>query len=347
MKKVVFIFVLVCAGALLCSAQDVSVNVNSFTIPELSEVPVIDGDLSDAMWAGVPAIPMNLDGDSPAAAPGSGDLDIVLKIAWDDETNALYFALNVIDDALVCTRGLGSSLGTDGYNNERLEIVIDGTNTGDSASTTTSGMHQQYVLDLPNSWDPWDEANDIEAGVLFDGSVGYFYTEGGGIAPSTEFVPVPVFERIEGSLGLDGTHAPWNIADDYFASAAQIRITQPDVTEWAGAPVEYNWEVKIVPYGYLMPNADLGVDLLAPENIANGWLEYWEDPVHEQLDMEVNTVIGFTVQQNDADIWGDAPSREHQTNTTGHDANWNSSEFLSALIMGAKSSTAVSNWELQ
>lgn len=327
-------------------AQDTSVNVNSFTIPELPGVPIIDGDLSDPVWADVPAIPMDKDGDSPAAAPGTGDLDIILKIAWDNETNALYFALNVIDEDFVNVRGVGSSLGNDNYNGERLEIVIDGTNTGDANSSTTSGLHQQYTFDMPNSYDDWDPENDIEAGILYDGFVGLFSTQYGGIAPSEEFVSVPVFERIEGTLNLDGTHAPWNIADDYVESAAQIRVTEAGLAEWADAPVEFNWEVKIIPFAYLMPNADLGVDLVDPANIANGWLDFWEDPVHEKLDMEENMVIGFTVQQNDADAWADAPAREHQTNTTGFDGNWNSSENLSGLILGP-AGTPVTGWELQ
>ena len=93
MKQIVIAVLIVCVGAMWGAAQDTTVNVNSYTIPELPGAPVIDGDLSDAVWANVPAIPMDKDGDSPAAAPGTGDLDIVLKIAWDDETNALYFAI--------------------------------------------------------------------------------------------------------------------------------------------------------------------------------------------------------------------------------------------------------------
>ncbi|MGC9327639.1 MAG: sugar-binding protein [Candidatus Hinthialibacter sp.] len=346
MNKCGFILLVLGFGALAGFAQDTSVNVNSFTIPELPGIPIIDGDLSDPVWADVPAIPMDKDGDSPAAAPGTGDLDIVLKVAWDDETNALYFGINVIDDAFVNVMGMGSSAGTGGWNNERLEVIIDGTNTGDSGSTTTSGLHQQYTFDMPNSWDNWDPGNDIEAGVLYDGNVGFFYTEGGGIAPSEDFVSAPVFERIEGTLNLDGTHAPWNIADDYVESAAQIRATEAGLSNWVEAPVEFNWEIKIVPFGYLMPNADLGVDLGDPNNIANGWLEFWEDPAHEKLDLEENMVIGFTVQQNDADLWSEAPTREHQTNTTGFAGNWNSSENLSGIILGP-GATPVFGWELQ
>lgn len=347
MKKQFGIAALIlCVGAFSGFAQDTSVNVNSYTIPELPGVPVIDGDLSDAVWANVPTIPMDKDGDSPAAAPGTGDLDIVLKIAWDDETNALYFALNVIDESFVQVRGFGSSAGTDGYNNERLEIIIDGTNTGDANSTTTSGFHQQYTFDLPYTYDYWGPDNDIAKKKFVAGELGYFNTLEGGIAPSSTFIPVPVFERIEETLNLTNDSAPWDIADDYVLSAAQIRVTDPNVTEWIEAPVEFNWEVRIVPFEYLEPAANLGYDITDPAEIATGWLSFWKDPAHIPLDLEPNKVIGCVPQQNDGDVWGQAPAREHQTNTSGVAGNWNSSESLTGLILGAKA-TAIPDWSLQ
>ncbi len=326
--------------------QDTSVNVNEFTIPELSTVPEIDGDLSDAAWANVPAIPMDQDGDSPAGVAGSGDLDIVLKVAWDDETNALYFGINVIDDVLVATRGMGSSAGDAGWNNERLEIIMDGANTGDPASSTTSGWHQQYTFDMPNTWDDWDASNDLDNHVFMDGGVGYFNTAGGGIAVSADFVRVPVFERIEGTLGLGAAHAPWNISDSFLESAVQIRATDPNAAEWIEASVEYNWEIKLVPFEYLEGASNLGYDLDDPANISTGYQDFWEMEDHVVVDLEANKVIGFTAQQNDADEWSDAPAREHQTNTTGISGNWNSSESLSALILGPKAAS-VSDWSLQ
>ncbi len=321
-------------------AQDVSVNVNSFTIPELPSLPTIDGDLSDPIWDNVDPIPMDQDGDSPAAEPGTGDLDIVLKVAWDEETNALYFAINVIDEAFVNTRGLGSTLGADGYNGERLELIIDGTNSGDPGSSTTSGFHQQYTFDMPNNWDMNDPDN---------GEYGGFDQDPENYPISTDFMSVPVYERIEGTLNLNEAHYPFNIFDDYVESAVRIRATDDAAAEWFEAPVEYTWEVKLVPFEYLMPAADLGFDIDDPANIENGFQAFWEDDIaHDVLDMEENIVIGFCPQQNDADIYSDAPAREHQTNTTGHDGCWNSSEFLTGLILGPTlSGASVSDWALQ
>lgn len=339
---------LLCAPVFACGAiaQSTDVNVNVFEIPELSSLPVIDGDLSDAVWDSVPVIPMNMDGDSPAAEDGTGDLDITLKVAWDDETNALYFHVNVIDDAFVMTNGRGSSAGDGGWQNERLEIIIDGLNTGDSASSNTTPFHHQYVFDMPNTWDPWSPDNDIENGVFIDQAVGLFNNEDGGIDPTTDFVSVPVFERVEGALNVVNAHAPWNVSDNYLESAAQIRVTDGSVTDWIEAPVEYNFEIKLVAFEELWPAADLGYEIDNPDNIAAGWESFFTDEIHIVKDLEVDGVIGFSAQMNDADIWTDAPAREHQTNTTGVAGNWNSSESLSALFLVAGGSS-VPDWSLQ
>ncbi len=329
------LFFCILAGATTGYAQDTSVNVNAYTIPELPSVPVIDGDLSDAVWGSVPTIPMDKDGDSPAAEPGTGDLDIVLKIAWDDETNALYFAINVIDESFVNVLGLGSTAGSGGYNNERLEIIIDGSNSGDSASSTTSGFHQQYTMDIQNNWDPFDPE------ALYYGG----FDQEGGIPVSTEFVPVLVYERIEGTLNLAEAHYPFNIADEYFESAAMIRVTDPAVTEWMEAPVEINWEVKIVPFEFLDVEAVQFYDLDDPTMIETGWLAFWEDEFNTPLDLEEGHVIGCSPQQNDGDIFAQSPTREHQTNTTGYDGNWDSSENLTGLILGP-AAVSVSDWSI-
>ncbi len=344
-KRFVLASLIVCMGLFISPNLLIAANVNTFTIPELPSLPIIDGDLSDAVWANVPTIPMDKDGDSPAAT-AAGDLDIVLKVAWDDETNSLLFGLNVKDDSWVSVRGLGSSGGTDGYNSERLEIIIDGTNSGDAASTTTSGYHQQYCYDMPNTWDLWDAENSIANKKFYTDAVGLFSDDGGGLAVTTAFTQVPVFERIEGTLSLTNDHSPWQINDQYVETAAQIRVTDPSVTSWVEAPVEFNWEAKIVAFAYLMTADNLGFDIADQANIDNGYLDFWTDAAHEKVDMKEGTIIGCTVQQNDADIWAAAPAREHQTNTVGFDATWNSSENLSGLILGAKA-TSVPNWELQ
>lgn len=348
MKKALFTTLALSVALAPAMAQDTGVNVNSGVAPELSTVPTIDGDLSD--WADIPEfeVPMNMDGDSPAATPGSGDLDIVLKVAWDDETNALYLGINVIDDSLVAYQSLGSSAGDGGWNNERLEVVIDGLNTGDAASNAASEFHYQYTLDMPNTWDPWDSGNDIANKVYVENGVGYFNNADGGVDPTTDFIPMPVFERIEGTIGINNAHAPWNIADEFFESAGQIRATEAGLSEWVEAPVEYNWEIKIVVFEELFNAADFGFDLDDPANIANGWIDHFKDPGNVVKDLEANDVIGFSPQMNDADIWPDG-GREHQTNTTNVGGNWDSSESLTGLILGAVSSggSNVSDWSLR
>lgn len=339
MKRGILLFGAIALLGGSATAQDVSVNVNSYTIPELSTVPVIDGDLSDEAWANVPAIPMDKDGDSPAAEPGTGDLDIVLKVAWDDETNALYFGVNVQDDAFINVQGLGSSLGESGWRNERLEIVIDGLNTGTADSSTTSGFHQQYTVDMPNTWDPFDP----EAGFF-----GGFDQDPDNYPVSTDFIQVPTYERIEGTLNFGGPdHYPYNIADEYFESAAQIRVTDPAATEWLEAPVEYNWEVKIVPFEFLLPADSAVLDIADPAAVESGWIGWFEDEGNDPLDLEEGKVVGASVQQNDDDVFAEEPARQHQTNTTGFSANWNSSESLTGLILGPASETTVSDWSLQ
>lgn len=345
-KKFGLLMLILGVGVLYVPTIASAGNVNTFTIPELPSVPIIDGDLSDAVWANVPVIPMDKDGDSPAATPGKGELDIVLKVAWDDETNALFFGLNVIDDAWVSVRGMGSSAGNDGYNSERLEIILDGTNSGSADSTTTSGYHQQYCFDMPNTWDPWEPTNDIKTKKFLTEFVGYFSADQGGVQPSTTFIDAPVFERIQGTLDLDNTHSPWDVADEFCQSAAKIRVTKSGLTSWVESPVEFNWEVKIVPFAYLMTPSNLGYDIADPANIANGWVDLFKDAAQEKVDMKEGVIIGFTAQQNDVDIWDQAPARIHQTNTVGFSATWNSSENLSGLILGAKATT-VPNWELQ
>lgn len=316
-------------------AQDTSVNVNSFVIPELSEVPVIDGDLSDAVWNTIPEIPMDKDGDSPAAEPGTGDLDIVLKVAWDEETNALYLHVDVTDESFINVQGRGSSAGDGGWRNERLEVVIDGSNSGSADSTTTSGLHQQYTFDMPNNWDENDPDN---------GLYGSFDT--GGLAVSTDFVSVPGYERIEGSVNVTNDHYPFNIADEFLESAVRIRALNPDAVEWLEQPVNFTWEIKLVPFDFLLNIEDLGYDISDPALVESGWLEALEDDAHIVLDLEENEVIGFSPQMNDADVFDLTPAREHQTNTTGFAGNWNSSENLTGLILGPPSDpgTSVADW---
>ena len=102
---------------------------------------------------------------------------------------------------------------------------------------------------------------------------------------------------------MGAAHAPWNISDSFLESAVQFRATDPNAAEWIEASVEYNWEIKLVPFEYLEGASNLGYDLDDPANISTGYQDFWEMEDHVVVDLEANKVIGFTAQQNDADEW--------------------------------------------
>lgn len=304
-------------------AQDTSVNVNTLTAPELPELPVIDGDLSDGVWANVSEVVVDGDGDDPAPTT-PGDLDIVMKVAWDEESNAVLFGFSVVDDVFVNVLGRGASLGQGGHNNERMELIINAANTGDAGHGEDSDYHTQYIFDIPNTWDP-------QPGGIND------------LPVSTDFVQVPVFEGVDGSI--HGSTYPYNFDDTYIESAAQIRVTDPNATEWLESPVEWTWEFKIVLYDEFFSTGAIGYDTNDTVEIESGYKAFFEDPVHIIHDLEVNDVIGISPQQNDSDIFAQSPSREHQVNTTNVAGNWNSSADLTGLILAAQSAS-ISDWEL-
>ena len=323
-KSILWLLVLCGFIAPVVFAQDTSVNVNTITAPQLASPPVIDGDLSDAAWANVPDVIVNGSGDSPAPTQ-PGDLDIVMKVAWDDETNALYFAFNIHDDVFVDVLGRGSSVGDGGWNNERMELILNGINTGSASDGENSVFHTQYIFDIPNTID--DSPNGIAS-----------------IPASTSFISVPVFEGIDGSIQAPGL--PFNLNNDYVQSAALIRVTDPNATEWLESPVEWTWEFKIVVFEELTSTGFLGFDEGDPVNIADGFKAFFEDPVNVIHDLQLNDVIGFSPQQNDADVFSTAPEREHQVNTTNRAGNWDSSAELTGLILGARASSVL-DWSVQ
>lgn len=304
-------------------SQDTGKNVNTLTAPELSSTPVIDGDLSDAVWANVPEIIVNGDGDSPAPT-AAGDLDIVMKVAWDDESNALLFGFSIVDDVFVNVLSRGSSLGSGGHNNERMELIINGANTGDAAHGEDSVFHTQYTFDIPTTW-------DVQPGGIND------------VAPSSSFVSVPVFEAIDGSIIPPAL--PFDLNDGFVESAAQIRVTDPNAAEWLESPVEWTWEIKVVVYDELFSAATAGYDLNDATLAADGFKAFFEDPINLMRNLQVNDVIGISPQQNDSDIFAQAPEREHQVNTTNVAGNWNSSADLTGLILAAQAAD-VSDWEV-
>jgi len=324
--KILVSFVVVSFGLIgtMARAQDTSVNVNTLTAPELAVVPVIDGNLDDPAWAQVPAVRVTGSGDSPAAT-APGDLDITMQVAWDKETNALYFAFNVKDDVFVNVLGLGSSVGSSGWQNERMELILNGLNTGEASHGENSEFHTQYTFDLPNTID--------------DSPVGL-----ADIPVSTEFIAVPVLEGIDGSI--IPSVWPFNLNDGYVQSAAMIRVTDPQVDTWMEAPVEWNWEFKIVVYEQLFNASATGIDMADQANIDNGYLDFFEDAVHVIHILRDHDVIGLSPQQNDADEFDIPPTREHQQNTTNRAGNWDSSAELTGLIL-LPAQVNVADWPIQ
>ncbi len=321
MKSISIVALFVCVMAVSGFAQDTSVNINTLEAQKLSTVPTIDGDLSDPAWANIPEIVVNGSGDDSAPSE-AGDLDITMKVAWDDETNALYFAFNVKDDYFLNLLGIGSSQGGSGWQNERLELITNGANTGDPSHGENSEFHTQYIFDIPNTID--DAPNGL-ANIPF----------------STEFISVPVFEGIDGSI--QASELPYNLSDDYIESAAMIRVTDPGADGWLEVPVEWNWEIKVVIFEEMHSNSVVGVDTSDPAMVAEGYKEFFEEGMNVVKDLALNDVIGISPQQNDADEFGGG--REHQVNTTNRDGNWDSSEFLTGLIL-VEGTTGIQNWEL-
>lgn len=315
----VILIVLVYSAA---NAQDTSVNVNTITAPELSVVPVIDGDLSDAAWANVPEIVVNGSGDDPAPTT-PGDLDIVMKAAWDKETNAVYFAFTVTDDVFVDVEGKGSSVGDSGWHNERLEFIVNAMNTGLASDGENSAFHTQYIFDIPNTVD------DAPGGLV-------------GVPVSTDFTQVPVFEGIDGSIQVP--QYPFNLSDDYVESAAMIRTTDPSATEWAKAPVVFTWEIKLVLFDEMYSASAFGYDLNDPVGLEEGFKEFFEDPGNVLKVLAENDVIGISPQQNDTDTYTMPATREHQVNTTNVAGNWDSSADLTGLILGPTIPARIEDW---
>lgn len=310
-------------GAGAAFAQDTSVNVNAIEAPELVSVPVIDGDPSDAAWANVPETPVTGSGDAPAPTD-EGDLDITMKAAWDEETNALYFLFHVTDDAFINVEGLGASGGGSGWHNERLEIVVNAENTGEAGHGEGSEFHTQYIFDLPNTID------DAPVGLA-------------DVPASAEFVQVPVFEGVDGSIQFPDY--PFDFSNDFIESAARIRVTDPAAAEWLEAPVEWYWEIKLVTHSELFDTGAIGTDTSDPAAIADGFKAFFEDPVNIVKDLQEGLVIGISPQQNDSDVFEVPANREHQVNTTNRAGNWDSSAELTGLIL-APAPAGVTDWDL-
>ena len=147
-QKFSTLFVVFVYLPLALHAQDTHVNVNSFTAPELQSVPLIDGDLTDSCWEGVSEIKVDKLGDAPQSAK-PGDLDVFVKSAWDQETNALYFAVRILDNVFIDLYGYGSPLDTQGWKNERFEIMLDGMNTGKNLPHWILPITRNTVLIFP------------------------------------------------------------------------------------------------------------------------------------------------------------------------------------------------------
>ncbi len=299
-KKLFLCVICVCATASLVLAQDTSVNVSSFSVPELGDIPVIDGDISDGAWANIPWMDVDKDGDPPGnpAPPEAGNLDVQMKAAWDDETNALYFAFHVVDDVFINEYGRGSSAGTGGWQHESLELVINAENTGSSADGEGSDHHAQYTFQFPNTID--------------DQPIGM-----GDLDVSTDLISLPIFEGIDGHFA--GESPTFDIDNDYVESAGMIRATRAGEPAWEGSPVEFYIEFKIVPFSILKGSLD------APENVLK--------------DLEALDVIGIDPCMNDSDSFGGAREWRVNLSGTGAGWN-SSAELVGMILEASQTPVA-------
>lgn len=88
--------------AVLAQGQDASSVTPTATWPRAATPPVIDGQV-DALWSGVPALPIALPAEGHPTHPA--DYQASLRVAWDDD--ALYVLFEVVDDTLVTDSDIG------------------------------------------------------------------------------------------------------------------------------------------------------------------------------------------------------------------------------------------------
>lgn len=297
---------LLSAAVSVSFAQDTSVNSSSFEAPELSEVPVIDGDPSDAVWESIEWMEITMPGDGPGSVPSEpGNWDAFMKSAWDDETNAVYFLFRVIDDSYIKDSGQGADSGSS-YQSESLEFVINAENTGSAEHGEGSDFHAQYVFEFPST------LKTIEEGGVAD------------LPVSLDLVEMPVYEKVDGHFAP--SELPYDLDDAFIESAGKIRATDPDAVnqEWGTEfPVEFYFEIKLVLFSVLKDAID------SPDNVVK--------------DLEPLDVIGVDPAFNDTDVF--EVERTWRKNLSGDGNAWNSSENLAGMILQAPSSD-IEDWSL-
>lgn len=117
--------------AVLWAHPDSGIEIYAIAIPEGGNI-VVDGDLSE--WAGFPeAATVTTDMTYPHVCEGADcevvpeDFDWIIKIAWSESENKLYFGVQVHDDVWLLPENVGErSL----HKWDDLELVTDADNSG-------------------------------------------------------------------------------------------------------------------------------------------------------------------------------------------------------------------------
>ena len=162
---------------------------------------------------------------------------------------------------------------------------------------------------------------------------------------STSFVLSKIYEGI--TYKINPPVYPFNVCDDYLHSAGSLRVTDSNAKAWLESPVELQIEIKLVVFNKLSKLAGTIYDPNKSENIADDYKKYFLLPQNEMRRLKPNDVIGISLQMCDADknTYPKEIQRNHQNTTTGYAGCWNSSEFLSGLIL-APPKTTVSEYQL-
>lgn len=137
MKKFFVCLLFVCAAILAVGNVHAQVATSGYDVVMRSEAPSIDGDLSDAVWAGVPVI----NGEfrypwEPIEAPGT-----TFKAYQDGEK--LYFAFSVTDSDVVAEEEWSGESTID--NEDRVELFFA---AGDVDRPGDNGIPLYYCIEV-------------------------------------------------------------------------------------------------------------------------------------------------------------------------------------------------------
>ena len=107
----------------LQAAQD-----NPLLIPEVAQVPVIDGKSNDSCWTAITWQPLDQVWIPYGTPSDTTEFQGRYKVVWSAESNLLYFLVQVTDDTLV--DGFINNKTADIYNFDIIEVFLDEDRSG-------------------------------------------------------------------------------------------------------------------------------------------------------------------------------------------------------------------------